>query len=73
MSKGLMYAKHKTGFEICTISKPGLWMSSRELASLGAPGGLTAAGTILFLSLAWSGVEAPQAMADINIPYKVFC
>jgi hypothetical protein len=46
-------------------------MSSRELAGLGAPGGLTAAGTVLFLFLAWSGVEAPQAMADIDIPYQV--
>lgn len=43
---------------------------SRELASLGAPGGLTAGGTILFLFLAWNGVEAPQAMADIDIPYQ---
>ena len=43
----------------------------RELADLAAPGGLAAAGTILFLSLAWSGVEAPQAFADIDIPYQV--
>lgn len=44
---------------------------SRELAELAAPGGLTAASVVLFLSLAWSGVEAPQALANINIPYQV--
>ena len=40
------------------------------MTGLAAPGGLTIAGTILFLSLAWSGVEAPQALADIDIPYQ---
>jgi len=48
-----------------------LSIASRELASLGAPGGLTAGGTVLFLFLAWNGVETPQAMADIDIPYQV--
>lgn len=44
---------------------------NRELGELAAPGGATAAATVLFLALAWSGVEAPQALADINIPYQV--
>lgn len=47
-------------------------MLNRELGELAVPGSATAVSTILFLALAWSGVEAPQALADINIPYQVF-
>lgn len=48
-----------------------LGTSSRDLADLAAPGSLTASAVILFLSFAWSGVDAPRAQADIEIPYQV--
>ena len=62
----------------CTlVSPPGGWerdgrdARSRELAEAAGPGSGLVASTVLALSLAWANVEAPEAQAGFELPYKV--
>ena len=43
---------------------------SRELAEAAGPGSGLVASTVLALGLAWSNVEAPEAQAGFELPYK---
>jgi len=45
---------------------------SRQLQDVAPQGGGLIAATILFLSLAWSGIDPQGAEAVYDIPYQVF-
>lgn len=46
---------------------------SRQLQEVAPQGGGLIAATILFLSLAWSGIDPQGAEAVFDIPYQVCC
>ena len=46
-------------------------LDSRQLQDVAPQGGGLIAATILFLSLAWSGVDPQSAQATFDIPYQV--
>ena len=46
---------------------------SRQLQDVAPQGGGLIAATILFLSLAWSGIDPQGAEAVFDIPYQVRC